>query len=147
MKIRRQGRLSLIAAALVVFSFLSAGGHGDGDGDAYGEVDDHDHAVQFYMNCLAMYERHNRGDYFSDLYPEDSFSCGHGMGEVCDAYGTIGRLRPAYVEALNRYFNSNQTLIDMEICSLDDVRARENIRCAALPKTFIDDMFFLDDEC
>ncbi|KAL6573116.1 hypothetical protein OROHE_002592 [Orobanche hederae] len=94
-----------------------------------------------------MYERHNCGDYFSDLYPEDSFSYSHDMGEVPDAYGAIGRLRPAYVEALKRYFNSNQTLIDMEICSLDDVHARENICCTPLPKTFIDDMFFIDDEC
>ncbi|KAL6544960.1 hypothetical protein OROMI_023822 [Orobanche minor] len=135
-----------VIAALLVFSLLSAGGHGDGDDYGYGEVDDHESAVQFYLRCLAMFERHKRGDYSSDLDREDSFSCGLGMGEVRDAFGAIGRLRPAYVESLKRWFKGNQTLIDMEICSLDDVRARDDIRCATMPKRFIDDEFFLDDD-
>ncbi|KAL6528732.1 hypothetical protein OROMI_029377 [Orobanche minor] len=133
-------RLGVIAA-LLVFSLLSAGGHGDGDGEVYG----HEYTIRLYMNCLALYERRERGDYGPDGHTDDSFSCALGLGAVRDAYGAIGRLPPAYVEALNRWFKGNQTLIDIEICSLDDVRARDDIRCAALPKTFIEDKFFLHD--
>ncbi|KAL6569281.1 hypothetical protein OROMI_013795 [Orobanche minor] len=134
MKIRRPG---LIAAAMAVFSLLSVGGHG--------ALGDHEYVVQFYTRCFAMYERHVRGDYIS---PDQAFGCDRSLGAVRDAYGAIGRLRPEYVESLKRWFKGNQTLIDMEICSLDVVRASENIHCATLlPKRFIDDDFFSDDEC
>ncbi|KAL6542673.1 hypothetical protein OROHE_010193 [Orobanche hederae] len=94
-------RLGAIAAAVVVFSLLlSAGGHGDVDVDIDGGVDES--AVQFYLKCLALYERYDRGDYSSDQNPDKSFSCAMGMGWVRDAYGAIGRLRPAYVEALKK---------------------------------------------
>ncbi|KAL6538735.1 hypothetical protein OROGR_012723 [Orobanche gracilis] len=136
-------RLGAIAAAVVVFSLLlSAGGHVDVDVDVDGGLDES--TVQFYLKCLAMYERYDRGDYFSDENPDKSFSCDMNVGWVRDAYGAIGRLHPEYVEALKRWFKGNQTLIDMEICSLDDVRARDDIRCARLPKTFIIDKFFPD---
>ncbi|KAL6497926.1 hypothetical protein OROHE_026772 [Orobanche hederae] len=113
---------NVIAAAFVVLSLLTVGGHGHG----HGHDPEHERSVQFYLECIELFDRDSRGDFLSDDHTSDAFfGCGLGLDDAESAYRFTGRLRPAYVEALKMWFEGNQTLIDMEICRIDLSRCPE----------------------
>ncbi|KAL6497924.1 hypothetical protein OROHE_026770 [Orobanche hederae] len=114
-------RENVIAAAFVVLSLLTVGGHG------HGHDPEHERrSIQFYLDCIEQFDRFRRGDFLSDDHTsERSLGCGYGVDYAESAYRATGRLRPAYVEALKMWFEGNQTLIDMEICRIDLSRCPE----------------------
>ncbi|KAL3615423.1 hypothetical protein CASFOL_041084 [Castilleja foliolosa] len=92
--------------------------------------DNVDESRDYVLKCLRLYEHKH-------LYDTNNFETEQSLcfsnGRLWQyRYEMTGRLSRGYKEALLIYHNNNQTMVDIDICSLDFRRCPEELRELAI---------------
>ncbi|KAL3615418.1 hypothetical protein CASFOL_041079 [Castilleja foliolosa] len=92
--------------------------------------DNVDESRDHHLKCLRLYEHKHLYD--TNQFETEQSLCS-GFGRLLQyAYESTGQLPRGYKEALLIYHNNNQTIVDIEICSLDFKRCPEQLRQLAI---------------